>query len=263
MSKIHPTAIVETGAELGEGVEIGPYSIIGSQVKIGSGTTVGPFSVIQGPTEIGADNRIHQSVSIGDVPQDLKFGGEPSTVRIGQGNTIREFVTIHRGTQGGHMETALGNGNLLMVGAHLAHDVVVRDGCVLANNVALAGHVEVGNNVIIGGLTGVHQFVRIGDHAMVGGASAVASDVPPFLTVLGNRAVAQGLNLVGLRRRKFSRETINTIREAFEILYRSQITQVEALKRVREELPDIPEIRTFLEFVTGSERGIVRCVDCV
>ena len=245
MAKIHPTAIVEEGARLAEGVEIGPFAVIGPHVTIGERSVIGPHTVIQGHTEIGADNRIHQSVSIGDVPQDLKYAGEESAVRIGSRNTIREFVTIHRGTKGDQMVTMVGDGNLLMVGAHVAHDVVV------------------GNHAIIGGLSAVHQFVRIGEHAMIGGASAVANDVPPFLTVLGNRAVAQGLNLVGLRRRKFSREAINTIREAFEILYRSQLPQVEALERVRKELPDIPEIRTFLAFIEQSERGIVRCVDCV
>ncbi|HEX9593316.1 MAG TPA: acyl-ACP--UDP-N-acetylglucosamine O-acyltransferase [bacterium] len=263
MVKIHPTAIVEEGAQIADGVEVGPFAIIGPQVRIGERTVVGPYTVIQGRTEIGADNRIHQSVSIGDVPQDLKYEGEESAVRIGNRNTVREFVTIHRGTQGDQMVTVVGDGNLLMVGVHLAHDVVVGNHAILANTVALAGHVHVGDHAIIGGLSAVHQFVRIGDHAMIGGASAVANDVPPFLTVLGNRAVAQGLNLVGLRRRKFSREAINTIREAFEILYRSQLPQSEALERVRKELPDIPEIRTFLTFIEQSERGIVRCVDCV
>jgi UDP-N-acetylglucosamine acyltransferase len=263
MSKIHPTAIVETGAELGEGVEVGAYSIVGAQVRIGPGSRIGPHCVLQGETVIGANNRCHQAVSIGDEPQDLKYAGEPSRVVIGDGNTIREFVTIHRGTKGDQMTTRLGDHNLLMVGAHLAHDVVVGNRCVLANAVALAGHVEVGNNVVVGGLSAVHQFVRIGDHAMIGGASAVASDVPPFLTVLGNRAVAQGLNLVGLRRRKFPRETINAIREAFEILYRSQLPQAAALEQVRREVPDLPEIRNFLDFITNSSRGIVRCVDCV
>lgn len=263
MAKIHPTAIVEEGARLAEGVEIGPFAVIGPHVTIGERSVIGPHTVIQGHTEIGADNRIHQSVSIGDVPQDLKYAGEESAVRIGSRNTIREFVTIHRGTKGDQMVTMVGDGNLLMVGAHVAHDVVVGNHAILANTVALAGHVHVGDHAIIGGLSAVHQFVRIGEHAMIGGASAVANDVPPFLTVLGNRAVAQGLNLVGLRRRKFSREAINTIREAFEILYRSQLPQVEALERVRKELPDIPEIRTFLAFIEQSERGIVRCVDCV
>jgi UDP-N-acetylglucosamine acyltransferase len=263
MAKIHPTAIVEEGAEIAAGAEIGPFAIIGSRVSIGERTVVGPHTVIQGRTEIGADTRIHQSVSIGDVPQDLKYEGEDSAVQIGNRNTIREFVTIHRGTKGDRMVTVMGDGNLLMVGVHLAHDVVVGNHTILANTVALAGHVRVGDYAIVGGLSAVHQFVRIGEHAMIGGASAVANDVPPFLTVLGNRAVAQGLNLVGLRRRKFSREAINTIREAFEILYRSQLPQSDALDRVRQELPDIPEVRTFIAFVEQSERGIVRCVDCV
>jgi UDP-N-acetylglucosamine acyltransferase len=263
MANIHPTAIIEEGAQIAEGAEVGPFAIIGSQVRIGTRTVVGPHSVIQGRAEIGEDNRIHQSVSIGDVPQDLKYAGEESAVRIGNRNTIREFVTIHRGTKGDQMVTMVGDGNLLMVGAHVAHDVVVGNHAILANTVALAGHVHVGDHAIIGGLSAVHQFVRIGEHAMIGGASAVANDVPPFLTVLGNRAVAQGLNLVGLRRRKFPREAINTIREAFEILYRSQLPQTDALERVRKELPDTPEIRTFLAFIEQSERGIVRCVDCV
>ncbi|RMF85621.1 MAG: acyl-ACP--UDP-N-acetylglucosamine O-acyltransferase [Nitrospirae bacterium] len=263
MAKIHPTAIVEPGAELADGVEVGPYAVIGPEVRIGEGTVVGPHCVIQGDTVIGAHNRFHQSVSVGDVPQDLKFGGEPSRVRIGDHNVVREFVTIHKGTKGDRMETTVGDHNLIMVGAHLAHDVVVGNHCILANLVTLAGHVHVDDYAIVGGLSAVHQFVRIGAHAMVGGASAVANDVPPFLTVLGNRAIAQGLNLVGLRRRKFPRETINAIRDAFEILYRSDLPQSEALERVRQEIPDLPEIRTFLEFVGNSTRGIVRCVDCV
>lgn len=263
MIKIHPTAVIEAGAELADEVEIGPFAVVGPEVRIGARTVVGPHCVIQGDTVIGADNRFHQSVSVGDVPQDLKFSGEPSRVRIGDHNTIREFVTIHKGTKGDQMETSVGDHNLIMVGAHLAHDVVVTHHCILANTVALAGHVHVGEYAIIGGLSAVHQFVRIGPHAMVGGASAVANDVPPFLTVLGNRAVAQGLNFVGLRRRKFPRETINAIRDAFEILYRSALPQSEALERVRKEIPDLPEIRTFLDFLDTSTRGIVRCVDCV
>lgn len=263
MTKIHPTAVIEAGAELADEVEIGPFSVIGPKVRIGARTIVGPHCVIQGDTTIGTDNRFHQAVSVGDVPQDLKFSGEESRVRIGDHNTIREFVTIHKGTKGDQMETSVGDHNLIMVGAHIAHDVVVTHHCILANTVALAGHVHVDEYAIIGGLSAVHQFVRIGAHAMIGGASAVANDVPPFLTVLGNRAVAQGLNLVGLRRRKFPRETINAIRDAFEILYRSALPQSEALERVRKELPDLPEIRTFLEFLNTSTRGIVRCIDCV
>jgi len=263
MTQIHRTAVIEEGAKLDEGVEIGPFTVIGPEVHIGARTVVGPHCVIQGDTVIGSDNRFHQAVSVGDVPQDLKFSGEPSKVRIGNHNTVREFVTIHKGTKGDQMVTTLGDHNLLMVGAHMAHDVQVGNHCILANNVALAGHVWVDDYAIIGGLSAVHQFVRIGAHAMVGGASAVANDVPPFLTVLGNRAVAQGLNLVGLRRRKFPRETINAIRDAFEILYRSQLPQAEALERVRQELPDLPEIRTFLTFLDASTRGIVRCVGCV
>jgi UDP-N-acetylglucosamine acyltransferase len=217
--QIHPTAIIETGAKIGNNVSIGAYSIIGKDVAIGDNTVVKPHVVIEGITEIGKNNTIFQFASIGAVPQDLKFEGEPSRTIIGDNNSIREFVTIHAGTKGGIMETRVGNNNLLMAYCHLAHDVVIGNNIVLANNATLAGHVIIEDNVVVGGLSAIHQFVRIGKGAMIGGMSGVESDVIPYGTVMGERASLAGLNLVGLKRQNLDKAEINALRAFYKKLF--------------------------------------------
>lgn len=217
--KIHATAIVSAKAQLGKNVEIGAYSIIGDEVIIGDETKVGSHVIIDGDTKIGKNNIIFPFVTIGQVPQDLKFHGEKSKVIIGDNNRIREHVTIHLGTEAGAMVTTIGNDCLLMVGVHVAHDCIVGDHVVLANNATLAGHVEVGDHVIIGGLSAIKQFVRIGKHAMIGGMSGVENDVIPYGTVMGERASLNGLNLVGMKRRGFSRDDIHALRNFFKKLF--------------------------------------------
>jgi UDP-N-acetylglucosamine acyltransferase len=217
--KIHKTAIIEDGAKIGEHVSIGAYSLIGKDVSIGSGTTIKSHVVIEGITQIGENNMIFQFSSIGAIPQDLKFGGEPSRTIIGNNNNIREFVTIHSGTKGGAMETRLGNNCLIMAYCHIAHDCIVKNNVVLANNATLAGHVVVEDNVVIGGLSAIHQFVRIGTGAMIGGMSGVESDVIPYGAVMGERANLAGLNLIGLKRQNSEKSDINSLRAFYKELF--------------------------------------------
>ncbi len=218
-NQIHPTAIVENGAKIGDNVFIGAYSIIGKDVIIGDGTTIKPHVVIEGITEVGKNNTIFQFSSIGTVPQDLKFAGELSKTIIGDNNSIREFVTIHAGTQDGIMETRIGDRCLIMAYCHIAHDCVVGSDVVLANNATLAGHVTVADNVIIGGLSAIHQFVRIGKSAIIGGMSGVESDVIPYGAVMGERANLAGLNLVGLKRQNLDKAEINALRSFYKKLF--------------------------------------------
>ena len=220
--KIHSSAIVSPKAKLGSNVEIGPFCIVGDDVKIGDNTVLKSHVVVEGDTEIGARNLIFPFAVIGVVPQDLKFRGEKSRVVIGDNNRIREHVTIHLGTQDGAMVTRIGSNCLLMIGVHIAHDCIVGDHVILANNATLAGHVEVGDHAVIGGLSAVHQFVRIGQGAMIGGMSGVESDVIPYGTVMGERASLAGLNLVGMKRRNFAREEIHALRGFFKKLFEEQ-----------------------------------------
>ena len=217
---IHPTAIIEDGAKIGQNVQIGPYSFIGKNVEIGDGTIIKQNVVIEGRTTIGQNNVIFQFAAIGAEPQDLKFTGEPSTTIIGDNNKIREFVTIHSGTKDGAMQTIIGNGCLIMAYCHIAHDCVVKNNVILANNATLAGHVEVENDVVIGGMSAVHQFVKIGTSAMIGGMSGVESDVIPYGTVMGERANLAGLNLIGLKRQKdVERSDISDLRKFYKQLF--------------------------------------------
>ncbi len=255
---IHPQAIVHPGAALGRDVHIGAFSIIGEQVEIGDGTWIGPHVVINGPTRIGRNNRIFQFASVGEIPQDLKFAGETSWLEIGDGNTIRECCTLSRGTAGGGAVTRVGNDNLFMAYAHVAHDCQVGNHTVFANGATLAGHVEVGDYAILGGLSAVHQFCRLGAHIMVGGGSIVLQDVPPYLMVQGNTAKAFGLNLRGLKRRGFSAEAIDALKEAYRTLYRSGLTVSAALEQLQELAQRQREVAEFVAFVRGTERGIVR-----
>jgi len=255
---VHPTAVIAGGATLHESVEVGPYAVVGPQVTIGAGTRVGPHAVIEGRTRIGERNRIWQFASVGAQPQDLKYAGEDSALEIGDENLIREFTTLHRGTTGGGGVTRIGDRNLFMAYAHVAHDCQVGSGCVLANAATLGGHVEVGDHVILGGLAAVHQFTRIGRHAFVAGGSMVVMDVPPFCTAQGDRAELVGVNSIGLARHGFGEEQIARVKEAYRILFRSKLPLDEAMERLRTELGDQPEIQVLLSFVSTSQRGMTR-----
>lgn len=255
---IHPSAIVEDGAVIGAGVHIGPFCYVGSQVEIGEGTVLKSHVVVNGITKVGRDNEIYQFSSIGEVNQDLKYAGEPTRVEIGDRNRIRESVTIHRGTaQGGNL-TKVGSDNLLMINAHIAHDCVIGNRCIFANNATLGGHVTVDDFAIIGGMTAVHQFCVIGAHVMVGGCSGVAQDVPPYVIAQGNHATPFGLNIEGLKRRGFEKESLHAIRNAYKILYRSGKTLEEAKPEIAELAKQQPAVQLFVDFFERSTRGIIR-----
>lgn len=258
MPRIHSTAIVESGAKLASGVEIGPYALIGPHVEIGEGTAVGPHAVITGHTRIGRHNRIFQFVSLGEIPQDKKYAGEPTRLEIGDGNTIREFCTFNIGTVQDTGVTRVGNDNWVMAYAHIAHDCVVGDHTVLANNVTLAGHVEVGDHAILGGLTAVHQFCKIGAHIITGGGSIVYKDIPPFVMAAGQPAAPHGLNSEGLRRRGFSAEALAALKRAYKILYREGNTVAEAQAKLADEAAAHPEVQALLDFLARADRGIIR-----
>jgi UDP-N-acetylglucosamine acyltransferase len=266
MAYIHPTALVDSAAELDSTVSVGAYSVIGPQVRIGAGTQVGPHCVIEGRTTIGVDNRIFQFSSIGamsqDIWQDANHRGELTQLVIGDRNTIREFCTLNTGTFKEEGITRVGSDNWVMAYVHIAHDVRLGDHCVLANNATLAGHVHVGDWATIGGLSGVHQFVKIGAHAMVGFQGHVSQDVPPFMTVDGNPLSVRAVNLTGLKRRDFSDERISVIRQMHKLLYRSSLTLEQSLAAIRELLPLHPaaeaDISLMLDFIANAKRGIVR-----
>ncbi len=254
MSLIHASAVIEDGAILGANVSVGPFAYIGPKVKIGDNTTVASHAVIEGDTTIGKNNRIFSHSAVGTIPQDLKFDGEEVQLIIGDNNTIREFTLLNPGTKGGGSVTKIGNGNLLMGYVHLGHDVIIGDNCILANGATLAGHVELGNHVVIGGLTPIHQFVHIGDYAMIGGASALAQDIPPFCLAEGNRASLRGLNLTGLRR-NMKREEINALKAA----YRELFEEGRPLQEVAQELFETTtsdNVKLLCKFIKTSKRGI-------
>lgn len=255
---IHPSAIVEEGAIIHADAHIGPFCFIGPQVEIGAHTVLKSHVVVNGITHIGEGNQIYAFVSLGEVNQDLKYAGESTRVEIGCYNRIRESVTIHRGTIQGGEVTRVGNDNLLMVNTHVAHDCVVGDHCIMANNVTLGGHVTVDDYAIIGGMTAVHQFCVIGAHVMVGGCSGVAQDVPPFVIAHGNHATPFGLNIKGLRRRGFDHSALHAIRVVYKIIYRSGKTLDEAKPELETLAKRHPVVNTFLEFLTRSQRGIIR-----
>lgn len=255
---VHPTAVIGPGARLDPTVQVGPYAVIGGQVSIGPGTTVGPHAVIEGRTRIGAGNRIFQFASVGAQPQDLKYAGEDTELHLGDQNLVREFTTLHTGTAGGGGVTRIGSRNLFMAYAHVAHDCQVGNDCVLANAATLGGHVEVGDHVILGGLSAVHQFTRVGQHAFVAGGSMVVMDVPPYCIAQGDRAELAGVNSVGLSRRGFGEEQIGRVKEAYRVLFRSKLPLDEALEQLRTELGGHPEIDTLISFVATSQRGLTR-----
>ncbi len=257
---IHPTAVIDKRVQIDENVEIGPYTVIRENVVIGKGTVIGPHVVIDPNVTIGSGCRIFQFASVGGVPQDLKFKGEETFVKIGNNTVVREFVTINRGTELGGGITQVGDNTLLMAYVHVAHDCKIGNMAILANCATLAGHITLGDYVSIGGLTAIHQFVQVGDHAYVGGASAVVKDIPPYVIAAGDRSTIQlhGLNKVGLKRRGFTDEQINFIKKAYRILFRIGLTVNEAVERVKAEVEQTPEVVNLVEFVKRSERGVSR-----
>jgi UDP-N-acetylglucosamine acyltransferase len=255
---IHPTAIVHPRAELGANVSIGAYSVIGEHVVIGAHTWVGPHVVIEGRTRIGENNRIFQFCSLGAVPQDKKYAGEPTQLHIGDRNTIREFCSINCGTAQDAGVTRLGNDNWIMASVHIAHDCQVGTLTQFANNATLAGHVHVGDYAILGGFTGVHQFVHVGAHSFTAIATVLVHDLPPYVMAAGDTAKAYGINVEGLRRRGFSAESLTAIKRAYKTLYKSGLTLEQAKQGLAAQARNCPEVALLVDFLQGSTRGIVR-----
>ena len=256
--RIHPTAVIARGAELDSTVEVGPFAVIGARVKISARTRVGPHAVIEGDTTIGEGNHIFQFAALGAIPQDLTYAGEPTRLVIGNGNSFREFCTVHIGTAQGGGITRVGDKCLLMANSHVAHDVQLGHSCILANSAALAGHVQVEDHVIFGGLSAVHQFTRVGRLAFVSGGSMVTQDVPPYVIVQGDRAEVAGINTVGLTRAGFDEHALMRVKNAYKILYRMKLGLREAVARVRAECGGHSEIDHLVAFLEGTERGIAR-----
>jgi UDP-N-acetylglucosamine acyltransferase len=259
MGGIHPTAVIEPGARLAESACIGPYCVVGSEVELQDGVELVSHVAVAGRTVVGADTRIFPFASIGHQPQDLKYQGEKSRLEIGRRNVVREHVTMNPGTSGGGMLTKVGDGCLFMVGAHVAHDCRLGDHVIMANNATLAGHVVIGDYAILGGLSAVHQFVRIGKHAMIGGVTGVERDVIPYGQVVGDRARLVGLNIVGLQRRGFSREQVQALRTAYQMLFGEAGTLAERVDEVARQFIDIEPVRDIVEFIRAdSQRGLCR-----
>ncbi len=254
---IDSRAIIDPAARISDDVTIGPYAVIGADVDIGPGCWIGPHVVINGPTSIGRDNRIYQFCSIGEAPQDLKYNGEPTRLRIGERNTFREYCTINRGTVTGHGETVIGNDNLIMAYVHVAHDCIIGNNTVFSNGASLAGHVTIGDYAILGGFTLVHQFSEIGAHAFTGMGTALNRDLPPYTIASGNYARAIGINKEGLKRRGFSADAIRALSQAFKLLIRGR-DRNNALAEVRVLVDEFPDVKVFVDFIENSERGIVR-----
>jgi UDP-N-acetylglucosamine acyltransferase len=256
---IHPTAIIDPKAEIGEEVEIGPYSVIERDVFIDEGTKIGPHVVIRHGTHIGKRCQISQFASIGEAPQFSGYKGEKTLLQIGDRNIIREFVTLHRGTVKGGGKTIIGNENFIMAYSHVAHDCQIGNQVVMANGSTLAGHILIEDFAIIGGLSAIHQFCRVGAYAIIGGVSGVLMDIPPYTKAQGDRAKLFGLNTVGLKRANFSEETLRALKKAYRIIFRSGLTLEKATKQVGEdEIAQTPEVQHFLQFIQGSKRGISR-----
>ena len=255
---IDATAVVDPGAELADGVVVGPYSIIGADVVIDSGTQIGPHVVIKGPTRIGRDNTIYQFASIGDAPQDKKYNGEPTRLEIGDRNTIREFVTVNRGTVQDEGVTRLGDDNWIMAYVHIAHDCQIGNQTIFANNASLAGHVTIGDHVILGGFTLVHQFCTLGAHSLTAFGSGISMDVPPYVTVGGSPAKPHGLNMEGLRRRGFSPEARKVLKQAYRTLYRENLSLQDAITRLHKQVDGCAELGVLVSFLENQTRGIVR-----
>jgi UDP-N-acetylglucosamine acyltransferase len=255
---INPAALIAPGAELADGVNVGPYSIIGPDVVIGAGTTIGPHVVINGPARIGRENRIFQFTSIGDAPQDKKYAGEPTRLEIGDRNTIREFVTINRGTVQDEGVTSIGSDNWIMAYVHIAHDCRIGNHTIFANNASLAGHVRIGDYVFLGGFTLVHQFCSIGSHALTAYGSGISRDIPPYVTVGGSPARPHGLNMEGLRRRGFSPDSRMALKRAYRTLYRENRTLEDALAQLKQQAAENADVAVLADFLEQQTRGIVR-----
>lgn len=257
MTDIHPTAVIEPGAEIAKGAIVGPYCVVGPHVVIETGVKLLSHVVVTGRTKIGENTLIFPFASVGHQPQDLKYHGEPSRLEIGRNTILREYVTVNPGTEGGGMLTRVGDNCLLMMSAHVAHDCIIGDHVILVNNATLGGHVQIGDWAIIGGLSAVHQFVRIGRHAMIGGMSGVEADVIPYGSVVGNRAHLAGLNLVGLKRRSFSRDVIHDLRRAYRLIFAQEGTQAERLVDVADLFATVEPVMEIVQFMSGeSNRSI-------
>ena len=256
--RIDPRAVVDPAARIGRDAEIGPFCVVGPGAVIGDRCRLESHVVVQGGTELGEDNIVSPMASLGGPPQDIKYGGEPTRLVIGRGNRIREFVTMNRGTAGGGGVTRVGDGGLFMAYAHVAHDCRVGNNTIFGNAATLAGHVEVGDEANVGAYSGVHQFCRVARHAFIGGYSVVTRDALPWVTTVGNRAKAYGVNIVGLKRRGYPRETVDAIKRCYALLFRSKLQLEEALGRVESELGHVEEVRYFVEFVRSSKRGVCR-----
>lgn len=256
--EIHPTAVVSARAEVGEGSHIGPYCTVGDEVRLGARVRLESHVVVDGRTEIGDDTHVFPFASVGLAPQDLKYRGEPAETRIGRRNRVREFVTIHRGTEGGRMLTSVGDDCLIMAQAHVAHDCHVGSRVIMANAATLAGHVEVSDGANVGAYSGVHQFCRVGREAYVGGYSVVVKDALPFALTVGNHAKCYGLNTVGMKRRGYPAETIEALHHAFRLLLASKLNTTQALSAIREELRGPAEVEELLRFIETSQRGVVK-----
>ncbi|MFG6668338.1 acyl-ACP--UDP-N-acetylglucosamine O-acyltransferase [Halomonas sp. HNIBRBA4712] len=254
---IHPTALVDPKARLADDVEVGAFTVIGPDVEIGAGSVIGSHVVLKGPTVLGERTRIFQFASVGEECQDKKYAGEPTRLVLGDDNVVREGVTLHRGTVQDRGETTIGSRNLFMAYVHVGHDCVIGSDCILANQVTLAGHVNVGDFAILGGLSAVHQFCYFGDYAMAGGGSIITKDTPAYMMINGNPAEARGLNLVGLKRRGFSREAINALTACYKLVYRQGLTVEQAVEQMRSRF-DLDEVEHFAHTIERSTRGIVR-----
>lgn len=258
MSFIHPTSIVSVSAQVGENCHVGPFCTVGDNVTIADGVRLDSHVVVDGKTTVGKDTRIYPFVSIGLAPQDLKYGGEPTAVEIGERNHIREFVTIHRGTAGGGGVTRIGSDNLLMAQAHVAHDCQLGSNIIMANAATLAGHVEIADRASVGAYSGVHQFCRVGYEAFIGGYSVVVKDAPPFAIIQGNHAKCYGLNRIGLKRRGYSKETIEKLSHAYHLYLSAKLNTTQAIERIRQEITDCKEVDLLVEFIEASKRGVVK-----
>lgn len=256
---IHPTAIVDPAARIDETAIVGPFCVIGAEVEIGARTELKAHVYVEGPTWIGEDNLFYPYSSVGVASQDLKYKGERAETHIGSRNRIREFVTIHRGTEGGGLKTVVGNDNLLMAYTHVAHDVQMGSHCVLANAVTLAGHVTIGDWAVIGAFSGVHQFCRIGRHSMIGGYSVITQDVMPFATIVTPReSKAFGANATGLERRGFNAATVENLQNALRLLTRGKLNTSQAIDKIREEIPACEEVEELIAFIQTSKRGVIK-----
>src|SRR5215203_1504625 len=255
---VHETAILSPGAEVGEDCYIGPFCTVGEGVKLGRGVRLDSHVVVDGSTSIGDETHVFPFASIGLAPQDLKYAGEPTATEIGKRNHIREFVTIHRGTAGGGGLTRIGDDNLLMAQAHVAHDCQIGNAIIMANAATLAGHVTIADRANVGAYSGVHQFCRVGREAFVGGYSVVVKDALPFAVSQGNHAKCYGLNRVGMKRRGYSKETIEKLHHAYHLLLSSKLNTSQAVERIRQEIPDCAEVDYLVEFIESSKRGVVK-----